>query len=210
LIRKSLLVYALGAIVLLALASFQSHIDTERAETAEAQLEVAETGAQAALSLADRAIAVAKDLSDSADVYEHSRDSLRLRGDSLERRVANLHSRFSQLAATAPDTCSAVVAAAVVTIDSLTELAETRKAQAASAENEALSYRFALDTTQKALNSARLSLGALGKAADAVERASRPSLLSRILPRPGYGATAGIDAFGKPNAVVGITLSWNF
>lgn len=199
-------VLALGAVLILSVPP----ILHDRLTRAEGELQAAQRGAKAALALSDSAVAVAKRAADSAAIYRAQRDSLNRRAQSLEARVAELRGSFHEAAAAAPDTCQHVVALASVTIDSLSQLAATQKARAEKAESADSLTHLALDSTQVALNSARLSLGELGKAADAVERASRPSLLSRILPKPGYGATAGIDAFGKPNAVVGFTLSWSF
>lgn len=202
----------LGAIVIALTAvsiSLGRWSDEQRA-VARTELKVAQSGAKAALLLADNAIAVAKRAADSAAIYRAQRDSLNRRSHSLETSVAELKGRFHEASLVAPDTCKPVILLAGLTIDSLTQLSQTQTARAQADSGRIVTLSVALDSTQTALNSARLSLGQLGKAADAVEHAARRSILSAILPHPGYGATAGIDAFGKPNAVVGFTLSWSF
>jgi hypothetical protein len=173
-------------------------------------LKQAVTAGRGALALSDKAIAVAKLAADSADMYRHRADSLKARGDSLELRVAALRGQFKQIAKTAPDTCAQVVEVASFLIDSLDVEVTTQRSRAAAADSASQKYRLALDTTQTALNKARLSLGELGKAAFEVEQASRPSIFARFIPHAGFGGAAGIDAHGLPNAVIGVTFGWTF
>lgn len=52
-------------------------------------------------------------------------------------------------------------------------------------------------------------------AQDSIKLATQPRIVAAkasrgLLPRPGFGVTAGIDAHGKPNIVGGISLQWRF
>lgn len=198
------------AIALAALSISLGRWNAAQQATTQVALKQAVTAGHGAVAGMDSALKAARSAIALADAYKNRGDSLKARGDSLELRIAALRGRFTQVAKTAPDTCAQVVEVASYLIDSLDVEVTTQRARAESASSAVQSYRFALDTTQAALTQSRAALSALGIAATNVEKASRPSLLSRLLPHAGFGGAAGIDPLGRPNAVVGVTFGWAF
>lgn len=70
--------------------------------------------------------------------------------------------------------------------------------------------KFALDTTSTALRNLRDAAARLSAADLKLDKSSRRSLLSRLLPRPGVGNTTGVDLRGRLNNVTGLTFGWTF
>lgn len=126
------------------------------------------------------------------------------RNDLVAQRV-----RTAVALTTAPDTCDVYIrllqadvnaALAVadsfhVAADSLTRMDSTNTAQIARLTSS-------LTASQEAL--ARLSV-----ASTKLVQATKRPFFSRLLPKVGFGGTAGVSALtGRPDAVIGITLTW--
>jgi hypothetical protein len=59
-----------------------------------------------------------------------------------------------------------------------------------------------------ALATVRASQRQLEAATSTLVRVAKPSVLRALLPRPGIGLAAGIDATGRPAVVAGVTFGW--
>lgn len=68
--------------------------------------------------------------------------------------------------------------------------------------------QVALETEQAAHQKTAGALTELRTSASGLVQATRPSLIGRLLPKAGFGAAAGLDITGRPNVVVGITVSF--
>jgi hypothetical protein len=72
-----------------------------------------------------------------------------------------------------------------------------------------VSLSTALDSTVAALDGLRAAQVNLSGKAAILASAARPSLLSKLLPKPGFGIAAGVNALGQPQIIVGVTLGWS-
>lgn len=142
-------------------------------------------------------------LTTRASLAEARADSEARRADSLAARGRRSEIRYVTLKATAPAPCAPVIAAADSALADAQAEAETARSGLRTAQDAAKDYQAARDTALSAL--ARLTA-----AATALNTASRPSWRERILPHIGVGGAAGINPIGRPDAVVGLTVSWSF
>lgn len=188
-----------------------------RAVTASRQSAAASAAAlDSAKADAERAIVTQRIAELHVSAYEQAAEAAMLRAVSAEAagrragRVADSAiAAYRAIAATAPDTCRAVVATAdraIATSDSTRAVLATGLQ---AAQEAAKGYKASTDTL---LVTSHVLVASTGKLANAVGRAKadRPSLLSRIMPHVGIGAAAGLDPTGVPRVVVGPTLGWTF
>ncbi len=68
--------------------------------------------------------------------------------------------------------------------------------------------KVALDIERAAHEKTTEALTRVSASATKLADATKPPLFSRLLPRFGVGAAVGVDPSGRPNAVVGLTLSF--
>lgn len=156
--------------------------------------------AAAARAIAQAAETQAASLSDVASERAARAALAEHRADSLAHLPARV--RYLTASATAPDTCAALVALA----DFALAQADGVTVALRQANGE---LHVALDSTSAALQLVRGSQRQLGVATANLERAAKPSLLSRVLPRPTVGLSAGVDALGRPHVIAGIGLGWS-
>jgi len=191
---------ALGVIVLLVGSIRGCGVARDSA----AALAAARHAEMAALDSAARSAATAALERQRGDSARAAAVSERGRADSVENVADSLAITYRVTAASAPAQCSSVVrtANAALAAASVSHLElELTVHSALTADSLHVS---ALDTSALALNRLRVSSVTLVKA-------SRPSLLLAVLPRPGIGATLGYDPIRKqPAVVIGVTLGWHF
>lgn len=186
--------------IALALTLVASVIGAGVARQAGTDVAIARHDAHAAREIAQAAENRAGLLAEAADRAAQAARVNEHRADSLAALPARVH--YVATRAQAPDTCAALVAVA----DSALAQADSVSSALRSANQ---SLHTALDSTNTALALVRGSQRQLGVATSNLERAARPSLAARLLPRPGVGLAAGIDAAGRPALVVGVTLGWS-
>lgn len=158
----------------------------------------------AAVARADSAAQVAAELravTDSALAQAARADSA---ARAVGQRSDSVRVVYRRVAVLAPDTCAPVVAAADSALAAADSVAGALRTLAASHEDAARAAIERADVSEAALRDVRAAAGRL-------ERAARPSLLSRLTPKPGLGLAAGVNvATGRPAAVLGATLAWRF
>lgn len=181
---------------------------------------VARADVQGSRELVARAVAHETEVDRQASLVEDSAHvALARAAVAIEgaRRAENLASasraRFDARARVAPVECDSVVAAAqsaiaasAVTLDSL-KSANSQLVQGASG------LQRALDSTRVAAAVVAAAAVDLSGKAGVLVQASEPSLRDRlraILPHPGIGLAAGVNAAGQPQIIVGATLGWSF
>lgn len=175
-----------------------------------AALAAAQRTADSALTSSAASVRYADSLRRVADSAFAVSDSAKVRADSLSRVASRLRGAFAAKAAVAPDTCAAVIAAADSALDAADFYADTLRGMIFRSQVARFDLERALDTTRAAYVRLQGATVPLRNASVEVVKASKPSLLSRVLPHPGLGATAGIDASGRPNVVYGVSLGWSF
>ena len=181
----------------------------ERAlDKARIELAVARGDTRSALLRADSLAAIADSAERRADSLVSVAEAAKKRAVQAESDAAIYRERYRVAALAAPDTCAPALAAADSALAATQSVAEQYRQGLAAAIGASLELQKALDSTQVALSTVEASARRLEAKAAELERASRPSLFSRLLPRPGVGVAAGVDRNGKPAAVAGITLSW--
>lgn len=196
-----------GAIVALSIASSRSN--TRLAE-ARADARAARAAAAGALALADSTLAYAASTKRDNARLASQRDSALATAESFERFGHAQSDAFHRLIAEAPTDCQALVeTASIALLAKDSAIAEQHRALAIS-DSIAKNAQRSADSLRIALRFLSTSTVKLSDATKALEQAGKPSLLSRLTPRVGVGAAAGVDAFGRPNAVLGITVGWSF
>lgn len=194
--RAQLVTAAVLAIVVIPLAVHSAH--KAAAATAVAVAETQTARAETAVAIRASQAAQAR-----AAVYDSASKAAEARAAGATRRADEAVTRYKIARATSPDTCSLLAVAADTAI----------AAEAAIAPN----LQNALQNEQKrgdilsgALGPVTAAAGHLRAASGTLVTASKPSILSRLTPRLGFGAAAGIDVLGRPDALIGITLGWSF
>ena len=170
------------------------------ARNAGTDVAIARHDAEAAREIARAAENRAGLIAEHASQVEAAARLNERRADSLAALPARV--RYREVAVTRPDTCATIVAAA----DSALAQADSVSSALRKAN---LGLHTALDSTNTALALVRGSQRQLEATTANLERAARPSLAARLLPRPGFGLAAGVDATGRPALVVGVTLGWS-
>lgn len=152
---------------------------------------------QEAREAARTAVYVMHEAVQAADAAETRAQAAEARADSIQAVRLAAHPKVAAAVAAAPDTCRPVIAALEGERDrAVAEAGEARKALAARREATA---------------ALRPAAHNLADAATALVKRSRPSFLSRIAPDVGVGAAAGVSVTDRrPDAVIGVTLSWRF
>lgn len=185
----------------LLLTSLYVGLSTHRGESR--QIQVAHDSLRVALADAGRQQELVDFLTTRASLAEERADAEAARADSLERIAVKARVRYVDAAATAPDTCAPYIALANEALATTDSVAEARRRALQSSQEAASGFHAALDTA-KASN-ARL------RAAGTAVVASQPSRFSRLLPRVGVGAAAGVNPLtGHPSLTTGITFGWTF
>lgn len=182
-----------AALALYAGAAYATKLHNDAA-VAVSQFHVAQHAADSTARLSAQVLRA-----DSALVRRASVDSTRAAHFAAE--ASRLETRLHLVAV--PDTCKPIV----ILADSALAAKDSALA-ASSARGDSLSK--GLDSTQAALRSVLASQRQLGASASIVAHAAKPSLLSRIVPHPGIGLAAGVDANGQPHLITGITFGWTF
>jgi hypothetical protein len=163
----------------------------------DATRKVVAANAEATIALARAALA------DSARLLaEQEARAAAARAEAREAALRRQRARTDTLIAAAPDTCAPVIAALSADVDSALAVAADWREAHDSLASANRSLRASLDETSRALANLRNASETL------VKRTRRP-LLARLLPEAGFGATLGLSAStGRPDATIGITLTW--
>lgn len=201
--------YVVTAIALIGAVLVPAHLNS-RLASATAAAESARIATVAALDSAARLERIAADVRQQAKADSARADSAEAHAAAIEQRAAVRTGSYEQAARQAPDTCRVVIAAAdsaLATKDSTVTALHSALDLSHKAEAD---LTAALDTTALALKRVQDAAVPLTKAVTVLEKASHPSFFTRLVPRVGPGAAAGIDAYGKPNITYGIALSWSF
>lgn len=152
-----------------------------------------------------------------AKIVESDNRVLKLRADSAlaiaataerqavlasARLVSAKHDLF-KAALAAPDTCAPVVLAAQEALNQADSVIDIRTRELAAS--------LAADSAdRKRADNAEAALIDLRKPASALVAATRPNIWRRLRPELHAGVVAGIDATGKPNAVIGVGFGYHF
>ena len=128
----------------------------------------------------------------------------RARADEAERKLAASKTRFVTVAATAPDTCAPVIAAAT---QALADADSTIGALKGS--NDSLSVAY--EAEKRAAAALRAGLDRVIPAAEKLVDKSKRGFFESLIPKVSFSVTAGVDAVDKDFAVTaGPSLSWEF
>lgn len=179
------------------------------AQLSEARHQLRDLGA----SLASAAVQTAKDSANIADAARraaetHIRDSLtRTLTPRLAER-AHAATTADSVVLAAPDTCAPVIAALQEEVAATQHVADTYLAlwthEAAARDSASRALFFA----QHALSEAHRALAASATKAASIE-IPHPSWLTRILPQPSLGCTAGLSPItAQADIVCGASLGW--
>lgn len=128
------------------------------------------------------------------------------------RRAVRVQTRaqLDTAVAVAPDTCSEVAERALAALQTASDEADGWQAahEAERAANGLL--EASRDSLATALARANAALDQLDRSAARYVETTRPSLLSQLAPKAGFGVALGVDAMGRPHVIAGLTLGWRF
>lgn len=185
-------------------SAYHSHVVAEVTQ----QLIVARADTRAALTLAKH---------DSAEAVAQKQrgDSLLAVADSARKRAATsasfaLRAKLNYDTIQVQDSCKKLKAAADSALSADSAVVAALQVSADSARKAAEQYRGALTVALSSLGSLSASTTHLDSAAAQVPKALKEPFWTRIAPKAGLGAAAGINPQGKFDAVVGLTLGWHF
>lgn len=180
-------------------------LDVERGKT---QAAIERT--HVAMQYADAAVTVAESYKARADAADRRADSAAKVAIKYKAERIKLQPAVERAIAAAPDTCKPVIdtlSAALAAADSTAEHYQT----AFEDQKRATAYlQAAYDTTRSALDSVSADARRLASQSQKLVNASKRSFFSRFIPEIGFGGAVGLDPTGKPNVVLGPTLSWRF
>lgn len=204
---KNLIRAAIGAVVLLTAANtVLTHVTDTRVETARIET-------QSAIARAD-SIRQAKEFSDATvrqivvEANEMIQRSRRAEAQAIRANedYTRLRRQFAEIEpSAAPDSIIAAADSALAAADST--ISDLRTSLGSQIEATA-ALQVALETEQAAHQKTANTLNELRTTATSLVKATRPSLIGRLLPKAGFGAAAGLDITGRPNVVVGVTVSF--
>lgn len=207
--NRSVVAVAVGVALVALTSATVSRIFESRLSAAQADVITANVEAMGASIRADSALA---ELAQTRS----QRDSMRLEVDRLTGLAAAQDSvvrdRLARLLpeiAVAPPECDSIIEAlqlaaydAVTVGDYYRQSTELLQAQVAQDTVVISKLEKTVRDQQQAMVRLREAAGELA------DRSQRP-FLSRIIPEVGFGATFGVSALdGRPDAVIGVTLSW--
>jgi hypothetical protein len=130
-----------------------------------------------------------------ADSLETVAQAANARADSIEHARKIAAPARAAVVAAAPDTCAPAIAALEAERDQAIAEADARK--------------VAFQGEKEAAAGLRTAGAAVADATTELAKASKPSFFARLIPKIGVGGAASISAIDRrPDAVIGITLSW--
>jgi hypothetical protein len=184
---------------------YAAGLATARTETATAQ-----DALRASLVTASRDSAAAAEFADSARIERAAAAVEHARADTAHRLAATALGAYRTLRATVPDTCQAVTRAAdsVISLDSAAS--DHQSAEISDLHRSLINEQNRGDSLSHALTLVTGSAGTLDGKVAVLIGASKPSVISRLLPHLGAGLALGVDATGQPHAIIGVTLGWSF
>lgn len=181
------------------------------------QLEAAQSEVRGSRELLDREVLRGNTLALEVSLREDSatRALQRAEAASVSARIAEsrakaARARFDSLSSVASPVCDPLVAAGHAALSESDSVNRALASDTTELRNVITLKQRSIDELRPQLDSLRNAAVRVSNASQKVIDASRPSLLSRLLPHTGAGVTAGIDVQGRPNAVAGITFGWTF
>ena len=130
-----------------------------------------------------------------------------------ENRANATRARFETLSQLSPAVCDSVVTAGKRALASADFVADSLRTANSQLVQGAAGLQSALDSTKTASAAVRVAAVDLSGKAAVLVAASRPSFRDRlraVLPHPGFGVAAGVNALGQPQVIVGASLGWSF
>lgn len=181
-------------------------IRDNRVAEARAETRIAVARADSVLAAKALSDATVRQIAAEADTMIRRAQRAEARAIRSNEDYTRLRRQLAEMEPVAsPDSILAVADSALDAADST--IADLRSSLGAQIEATA-KLQVALETEQAAHQKTVNTLTELKTSATSLVKATRPSLIQRILPQAGFGAAAGLDVTGRPNVVVGVTLSF--
>lgn len=181
---------------------------------------VARADVQGSRELVARAVAHETEVDRQASLVEDSAHAALARAAVATASAAKAQSRaeaarahFESLSSNAPADCDSVVASANIALQAADSVIGGLKSANYQLVQGASGLQRALDSTRVAAAAVAAAAVDLSGKAGILVAASKPGLGSRLralLPHPGIGVAAGVNALGQPQVIVGATLGWSF
>ena len=178
-------------------------------------LEVARQAAVVAVQYADSVTAASVVKMTSADSAKREADKERRRSDRLAREAVALESELGRLevayalaAETAPDTCAEFIARADSVLEQAGASVLRWHAALLASQNAVAGLSRAYDSVAVVNADLQRTIAGLSAKTGALVSAVHVPFFKRLLPQPHVGVTVGLDATGRPSAVIGIGAGW--
>lgn len=120
------------------------------------------------------------------------------------RAQAALRAARSRLTSVVPDTCLDVVNAHRDVIAAAEHLAEVRLVELSNMTAAYVTERHRADNAESALVTLQAATSGLSRASTELVRASRPSIWSKLRPKPIFGAIVGVNQKKELTTAVGV------
>jgi hypothetical protein len=199
-------VVAVAAVVIVAANTILTHVTDNRVTVAREATRIAVARADTALAAKALSDAIVRQI--AAEAALSIRDAQRAEAKAIQTTTDynRLRRQFAAIEpSVSPDSIIAAADSALAAADTTIDL--LRSALGSQIEATA-QLQEALATEQSAHRQTASALTNLKTSSSSLVAATRPSLIARILPKAGFGAAAGLDLTGRPNVVVGVTLSF--
>lgn len=196
-------VLAVGLNVLLAYTNFKY---SGKLAEARALVQSHILEAKAASAASARALIAANEANSSAKQASKQAAAHAERARALRAQLAQVRAVSKTDAPL--DSIAARIVAARDSFDTVDAEASEWKSAFESQLEATAKLQLAVDTLSSALQAERASNVKLQGSAGNLAKASRRGFWERFVPKVGVGAAAGVNPQGKPDAVVGVTLSW--
>lgn len=207
--RRNILTAVLALVILTGAGAAVRHLVYSRLTAAEQRVAVAV--AQAADVRAQNAAVLALADSLKLETQAARAEAKRAVIEAAQSRSALAQSRVrtSIAIASAPDTCRTVIKLVQADADSALVVADKYRAVSDSLARIDSLNAAVIAPQQSALTESQQALARLSDASTDLVKASRKPFLLRLLPKVGFGGTAGVSlTTRRPDAVIGITLTW--
>jgi hypothetical protein len=203
--ERTMIRLMVGLTALFVLNQTVAVVRDNRVAEARAATRIAVVRADSVLAAKALSDATIRQIVVEADTIVRRAQRAEARAIRSNEEYTRLRKQFAEIEPSAsPDSIIAAADSALEAADST--IVELRSSLGLQIEATA-KLRAALESEQAAHQETAGALTELRTSSTSLVGATRPSLIQRLLPKVSLGAAVGLDMTGRPNTVVGVTLS---
>lgn len=207
--RRNILTAVLALVILTGAGAAVRHFLNSRLSAAEQRVAVAVSQAADVRAKNAAVLLLADSLKLETQAARSEAKRAILEAAQSRSALAQQRVRTSILVAAAPDTCKTIIQIVQADADSALAVADKYRASVDSLTRIDSLNTDVIARQQTALTESERALARLSDASTDLVKASHKPFLLRLLPKASFGGSAGVSVTtGRPDAVIGITLSW--